>query len=67
MTQTITVQISGLTCPACQKLIEKKISKIEGVLKVMVNLNGKTEITADKPILLEEIKKVLTGTQYQIV
>jgi hypothetical protein len=34
---------------------------------VGVELNGKTEINAKRNILNEEIKKVLEGTQYQII
>ena len=65
MTQKI--QLSGLTCGACQKLITKRIMKIDGVESVNVELNGKTDIAAKRNILNDEIKKVLEGTQYQII
>jgi copper chaperone CopZ len=65
MTQKL--QLSGLTCPACQKLITKKIMKIAGVKEVHVELNGKTEIGAERNISQEEITKVLEGTEYKII
>lgn len=65
MTQKI--QLSGLTCGACQKLITKRIMKIDGVESVNVELNGKTDIAAKRNILNDEIKKVLEGTQYQVI
>jgi copper chaperone CopZ len=65
MTQKI--KITGLTCAACQKLISKRISKIDGVENVDVALNGETNISAAKAISNKEIMNVLEGTQYQVV
>lgn len=62
-----TIKISGLTCGACQKLITKRIMKIEGIKDVRVELNGKTEIDAERNISREEIMKVLEGTEYKII
>jgi len=41
--------------------------KIAGVKKVNVELNGKTEIDAERDISKEEIMKVLEGTEYKII
>lgn len=65
MTQKI--KLTGLTCGACQKLITKRIMKIDGVKTVSVEFNGDTNITADRTIGKDEIIKVLNGTQYKIV
>lgn len=62
-----TIQLSGLTCSACQKLITKRIMKIAGVKKVNVQLNGKTEIDAERNIPNEEIIKALEDTNYKII
>lgn len=62
-----TIQITGLTCAACQKLITKRIMKIAGVDSVSVELSGNTDIVAVRAIANEEITKVLEGTQYKIV
>jgi copper chaperone CopZ len=65
MTQKI--KLTGLTCVACQKLISKRISKIDGVENVDVALDGETNINAARAISNEEIMNVLEGTKYQIV
>ncbi len=66
MKQTIFLQ--GLTCPACQKLIQKRLSKIPGVEDVQVKLeNGETDITAKENITNAAIAKALEGTKYTIV
>lgn len=61
------IQLTGLTCGACQKLITKRIMKIKGIKDVKVELNGKTEINAERNIPNEEIMKVLEGTEYKII
>ena len=63
-----TVQLAGLTCTACQKVIEKRLGKISGVSAVSVELeNGNTAITADRMITPDEIKKALEGTKYLVI
>lgn len=66
-TQIITnIKISGMHCGACQKVIEKKLMKIEGVEKVNVELSGEAAITANRSIKIDEIKLALKGTDYQV-
>lgn len=65
MTQKIT--LTGLTCEACQKLLSKRIGRIDGVESVNVQLNGKTEIVAKRNITESEINNVLEGTKYTLV
>ena len=63
MTQTI--NIIGTHCPACKKLIEKRILTINGINTVDVDYEtGKTVITADRNIEENEIKNVLEGMPY---
>lgn len=63
MTQTL--NIIGTHCPACKKLIEKRILTIKGVNTVDVDYEtGKTVITADRNIEKGEIKNALEGMQY---
>ncbi|MDO8529209.1 MAG: heavy metal-associated domain-containing protein [bacterium] len=65
--QTIKINILGMTCDACVKLSKLKISKISGVREVKIgDINGKTEIIADRNIQLEEIQKALAGTDYKV-
>lgn len=60
-----TIYITGTHCPACKKLIEKRIISIAGVDSVDVNFtSGETKIIGDKEITKAEIKNVLEGTDY---
>ncbi|MDO8515012.1 MAG: heavy metal-associated domain-containing protein [bacterium] len=61
------IKLSGLTCPACQKLTQNRIGKIAGVSDVKVDLNsGEVQINADREITKEEVAAALQGTAYQI-
>lgn len=63
-----TIKLSGLTCPACKKLIEKRLSTISGIDRVDVRVDlGEAVIDSDQVIQLSEIKEVLKDTPYQII
>jgi copper chaperone CopZ len=59
-------KIEGMTCPACEKLVEKRVLKIEGVHSVDADLGGTIKICAEREIDLDEIKNVLGDTEYQV-
>jgi len=62
------IKLSGLTCPACKKVTEKKIGGLGGVSKVEVTVDsGVAVIDADRAITLLEMKEVLKGTPYQVL
>lgn len=64
---TTYIKLSGLTCPACKKLTEKRISAVPGVNKVEVNINtGETVIESNREIEINIIKNALSGTPYQV-
>lgn len=66
--QKQTIRLSGLTCPACKKVIEKRISSIEGVIKIEVDIDsGIATIEANKEITILEMKEVLKDTPYQVI
>lgn len=60
------LQISGVTCGACQKVIEKRVSKVADVQEVKVDLSGATEILASRYVPVSEISKALEDTHYQV-
>lgn len=63
--QTQTIFITGTNCPACKKLIERRVITITGVTKVEVDFqSGKTTIKSNRLVDKEEIEKVLEGTSY---
>ncbi len=58
--------ITGLTCQACKKLSEKRISTIAGVTGINVDLDNKTvEIISNQKIDITEVNAVLQGTPYE--
>jgi copper chaperone CopZ len=61
------INLAGLHCDACPRLIEKRLKKIQGVQEVRVAMTGATEITADRRLDPGEIGHALTGTPYRIV
>ena len=62
------VKIDGMHCEHCAKTVEGKISTIEGVKKVKVNLNKKeAAITADNNIDTKLIKEVLKETDFKVI
>ncbi len=66
--QKQTIKLSGLTCPACKKVTEKRLGGIEGVTKVEVTLDsGIAAIDANKEITILEIKEALKDTPYQVI
>lgn len=63
---TTKVKLSGLHCPACQKLTSRIIGKIDGVSAVAVDLEkSEATIFANGEVTIEEINKVFEGTNYQ--
>lgn len=53
-------QISGMTCSGCGNHVEQTLSDVKGVVKVEVNLEGKTaDIEMDSHIPLATFKKAL--------
>ncbi len=60
--------IKGTHCPACKRLIERRISEVEGVISVNVNFEtGDTEIKTNRDISKDEIQQSLEGMEYQII
>ncbi len=61
-------KITGMTCGACKKIVERRLSKIADVQSVDVAIEtGKTLIEASRTINPQEITQSLAGTDYQVV
>lgn len=59
------IYINGTHCPACKKLIERKILGILDVTDVIVDFeSGKTIVDSTREIGKEEINKALEGMPY---
>ncbi len=61
---TSTFQLTGLTCGACVKLIQKKLGRIPEVQNVQADLTGAVTVSADREVSKEEISSALSGTSY---
>lgn len=62
-----TVQIKGLTCDACVKLIIKKFMRIPGVTSTRVTLDGLAHVETNRAVDTKEYKQVLAGLPYEVV
>lgn len=65
--QKYVFQIKGMTCEACVKIAKRKIEKIEGVVDVTLDLQGKLELTATREISNNDIVQALENTKYKVV
>ena len=66
--QTQIFKLSGLTCPACKKVTEKRIGNLPGVIKVAVTVDsGEAVVESDEKITNLQIKEVLKDTPYQVI
>ncbi len=63
-----TMQISGMTCLACEKLITKRVNKINGVFESWANhQTGELTVQADRQLSPSEIATALINTPYQLI
>lgn len=62
-----TIKFGGLTCGACQKVIQRRISRISGVKNVTVEENGITQIVTINVLSKSEVEKALEGTPYKLL
>lgn len=60
-------QLEGLSCPACQKIIQKKVGGIKGVKELSIELNGKLQVTSERELDKSEVLNSLKGTDYKIL
>lgn len=66
--QTQTLQISGITCDACIRLITKRLSRISGVIQVQsVDKSGQANVLVNSKLPKDAYAKALDGTGYSII
>ena len=61
------INLSGLKCDACVKLVKSKVGKIDGIKSVEVNLSGETSIISERLVTRDEIEHSLSGTDFIII
>lgn len=68
MEKKIILQIEGMHCAACANKVERALKKLDGVNQAQVNLsNEKAYITYDERIGVEDIKKQIQKSGYNVV
>ncbi len=67
--EKIIVKIGGMSCASCVKVIEKALSKKEGIVDVKVNLSTETaQITYISELLdIQDIKRTIENLGYQFL
>jgi Cu+-exporting ATPase len=63
------LQITGMTCATCVRTIERSIRKLDGALKVQVNLGRETALVEydDTRLHLADIEKAVKDAGYDVV
>ncbi len=57
---THTYNVKGMTCGGCKSSVEKYLSQVENVTKVVANVQkGEAEVTMSKHVDTETLKKSL--------
>ncbi|MCX6382908.1 MAG: heavy-metal-associated domain-containing protein [Candidatus Humimicrobiaceae bacterium] len=64
---SLNINLSGLKCNACVKLVKSKVGKIDGIKSVDVNLSGETCIISERLVTKDEIKHALSETDFGII
>jgi copper chaperone CopZ len=64
---SLNINLSGLKCNACVKLVKSEIGKITGIKGVEVNLSGETCINSERLVTKDEIKQALSKTNFGII
>ena len=64
---TLNLNLSGLKCNACVKLVKSAIGKVAGIKSVEVNLSGETCIISERLVTEDEIKLALSETDFEII
>ena len=63
-----TVKLSGLSCEACKKIIEKRLLKLSEVMSVEVSLEKSTAvITAMHSVTILEVTEALKDTDFKVI
>ncbi|MFW5879528.1 MAG: sulfite exporter TauE/SafE family protein, partial [bacterium] len=57
--------VSGMHCPSCEMLIQRKVSKLQGVTSAKINTSTEEiKILGKRHVLEEELNELFAGTEY---
>ncbi len=63
----IDIKFSNVHCQSCTKIISRKLSTIDGVSGISINVDGTGNIISNKDIKLDQIESALLGTEYKVL
>jgi copper chaperone CopZ len=63
---TQNIQLTGLTCEACVKMVQKRLRRLPQVQDVVVTVSGQAMIVADQEFTPDAIRQALADTPYQL-
>ena len=62
------IQLQGLHCKSCKKIIEKRLGTLEGVTLVNVDISQQTALVrSDRGLNQTEVEEALKDTAYKII
>lgn len=66
--QITIIKLSGLSCGACKKIIERRLQKRPEVMSVNVSLEDSTAtIVAMRAVTADEVAEALRDTEYTVI
>ena len=67
--QQHTLAIGGMTCAACSSRVERRLSRLEGVIRAAVNLSTEEAVVEYEPgrVKLRDLRRAVEEAGYQVV
>lgn len=65
--EKITLYVTGMTCATCAKIVERALSKVEGVAFAAVNLaTDSAFVVLERPVSREKLEQAVKDEGYDI-
>ncbi|MEA3285543.1 MAG: cation-translocating P-type ATPase [Synergistota bacterium] len=65
--KSVSLTVTGMTCASCSRIVEKRLSKIDGVAFAAVNLGTETAfVVLEKDVPLEALEEAVTKAGYGV-
>ncbi|EFC91144.1 heavy metal translocating P-type ATPase [Dethiosulfovibrio peptidovorans DSM 11002] len=65
--KSVSLTVTGMTCASCSRIVEKRLSKIDGVAFAAVNLGTETAfVVLEKDVPLQTLEEAVTKAGYGI-
>lgn len=62
------IQLQGLHCESCKKLVQKRLEKLDGIVFVDVDIDKQlATLESGSVILQQQIEVALNDTEYKVI